>query len=91
MLRNLWHVVRHFKAAFILNLLGLAVAFTAFMMIMMQVRHDLNFDRCYDDADCIVRLDVVPNGSPQAIVTRPLARMIGVHHPGGFLHRFLAD
>ena len=56
MLRNLWHVVRHFKAAFILNLLGLAVAFTAFMMIMMQVRYDLDFDRCYDDADCIVRL-----------------------------------
>ena len=27
MLRNLWHVVRHFKAAFILNLLGLAVCF----------------------------------------------------------------
>ena len=81
MLRNLWHVVRHFKAAFILNLLGLAVAFTAFMMIMMQVRYDLSFDRCYDDADCIVRLDVVPNGSPQAIVTRPLARMIAESSP----------
>lgn len=79
--RNLWHIVRHFKAAFILNLIGLSVAFTAFMMLMMQVRHDLTFDRCYDDADCIVRLDVVPNGSPQAIVTRPLARMIAESSP----------
>lgn len=59
MIRNLLHVIRHFKAAFILNLIGLSVAFTAFMMLMMQVRHDLTFDRCYDDADCIVRLDVV--------------------------------
>lgn len=81
MLRNLWYVVRHFKTAFILNLLGLAVAFTAFMVIMMQVRHDLNFDRCYDGADCIVRADVVVSGSPQAIITRPLARMLSESSP----------
>ena len=81
MLRNLWHVVRHFKAAFILNLLGLTVAFTAFMMIMMQVRYDLSFDRCYDNADCIVRVDVVAGGSAQAIITRPLARMLAESSP----------
>ena len=81
MLRNLWHVVRHFKAAFILNLLGLAVAFTAFMMIMMQVRYDLDFDRCYDDADCIVRVDAVAGGNAQAIITRPLARMLAESSP----------
>ena len=81
MLRNLWHVVLHFKAAFILNLLGLAVAFTAFMMIMMQVRYDLDFDRCYDDADCIVRVDAVAGGNAQAIITRPLARMLAESSP----------
>ena len=74
-------MVRHFKAAFILNLLGLAVAFTAFMMIMMQVRYDLDFDRCYDDADCIVRVDAVADGNAQAIITRPLARMLAESSP----------
>ena len=81
MLKNLWHVVRHFKAAFILNLLGLAVAFTAFMMIMMQVRHEQTFDRCYDGADRIVRLDVRVDGDGQAIVNRPLARMFAQSSP----------
>ena len=81
MFRNLLHVVRSFKAAFILNLLGLAVAFTAFMMIMMQVRHELTFDRCYDGADRIVRLDITVSGNGQAIVTRPLARMFAQSSP----------
>ena len=75
MFRNLLHVIRNFKAAFILNLLGLAVAFTAFMMIMMQVRHDLTFDRCYDGAERIFRLDIEIDGRGQAIVNRPLARL----------------
>ena len=81
MFRNLLHVIRNFKAAFILNLLGLAVAFTAFMMIMMQVRHELTFDRCYDGADRIVRLDIRVDGNGQAIVTRPLARMFAQSSP----------
>ena len=81
MLRNLLHVIRNFKAAFILNLLGLAVAFTAFMMIMMQVRHEQTFDRCYDGADRIVRLDVRVDGDGQAIVNRPLARMFAQSSP----------
>lgn len=75
MLRNLWYVVRHFKVAFMLNVLGLAIAFAAFMMIMMQVRHDLTFDTCYEDAESICRLDVIVNGQGQAIVTRPLSRL----------------
>lgn len=75
MIRNFLNVIRHFKAAFILNLLGLAVAFTAFMMIMMQVNHDMTFDTCYDDAQSIFRLDVKMDGNGQAIVSRPLARL----------------
>ena len=81
MFRNLLHVIRNFKAAFILNLLGLAVAFTAFMMIMMQVRHEQTFDRCYDGADRIVRLDIRVDGDGQAIVNRPLARMFAQSSP----------
>lgn len=75
MIRNLWYVIRHFKVAFLLNVLGLAVAFTAFMMIMMQVRYDLTFDTSYEDADAICRLDIKMAGTGQAIVCRPLARL----------------
>lgn len=75
MIRNLWHIIRHFKMAFALNVLGLAVAFTAFMMIMMQVRHDMTFDTCYEEAGNIFRLDVDIDGRGQAIINRPMARL----------------
>lgn len=81
MLRNLWYVVRHFKVAFTLNVLGLAIAFAAFMMIMMQVRHDQTFDTCYADAEAIFRLDSYENGSGQAIISRPLARAFSESSP----------
>lgn len=81
MLRNLWYVIRHFKMAFVLNVLGLAVAFTAFMMIMMQVRHDLTFDTCYDEAGNIFRLDLSINGRGLAIVNRPMARLFTESSP----------
>ena len=35
-LRNLMRIFRRFRTAMILNILGLAVAFTAFMLLMMQ-------------------------------------------------------
>ena len=38
--RNLLSVVRRFKLAAILNILGLSVAFAAFMVIMMQLKYD---------------------------------------------------
>lgn len=33
-----------------LNIIGLSVAFTAFLVIMMQVSHDHSFDRCHPKA-----------------------------------------
>lgn len=81
MFRNLWHVIRHFKMAFVLNVLGLAVAFMAFMAIMMQVRHDLTFDSCYEEAENIFRLDIVIDGKGQAIICRPMARLFAGSSP----------
>ena len=40
MLRNLLHLIRNFKAAFILNLLGLAVAFTAIVFASRALNED---------------------------------------------------
>ena len=76
MFRNLLHTIRRFKAAFILNVLGLSIAFAASLLIMMQVRFDLTFDTCYEDAEDIYRLDMRarPDTEEQCTITRPLAR-----------------
>ena len=76
MFRNLLHTIRRFKAAFILNILGLSIAFAASLLIMMQVRFDLTFDTCYEDAEDIYRLDMRarPDTDEQCTITRPLAR-----------------
>ncbi len=55
--RNLLYVIRNFKTAMILNIIGLSVAFAAFIIIMMQVDYDLNFDNFHEDADKIYRVE----------------------------------
>lgn len=46
-LRNFFNVLRRFKMASVLNIVGLTVALTAFLVIMMQVVYERNFDRSY--------------------------------------------
>lgn len=57
-LRNFLNVLRRFKMASFLNIVGLSVAFTAFLVIMMQVEYERTFDRCYPTASRICRVDV---------------------------------
>ena len=45
-LRNFISVLRRFRMATLLNILGLSIAFAAFMVIMMQVSYDYTFDSC---------------------------------------------
>jgi len=74
-LKNFLHVFRRFKLAIILNILGLSVAFAAFMVIMMQLDYDLNFDRHHPDADRIYRVNTaeISTGSGgYALVSRPV-------------------
>ena len=72
--RNFLSVLRRFKMATILNVLGLSIAFVAFMLIMIQVNYDLGFDSCQKNAGSIFRLDIEQGGSAKAIVCRPFAR-----------------
>ena len=58
-LRNLLSVLRRFKMATLLNVLGLSVAFSAFILIMMQVEYDQNFDRGYTDTESIFRVEAM--------------------------------
>lgn len=88
-LRNFFSVLRRFKAASVLNLLGLSIAFVAFMLIMMQVNYDYTFDCSHRNADAIFRVDIV-HGSKgsQAIICRPFARAFtesSPHIKGGCL------
>ena len=44
---NIKTLVRKYPIPVILNIMGLVLAFTAFIMIMAYVRFEWNFDRCY--------------------------------------------
>ena len=81
-LRNFFSVLRRFKAASVLNVLGLSIAFVAFMLIMMQVNYDYTFDCSHRNADAIFRVDIV-HGSKgsQAIICRPFARAFTESYP----------
>jgi putative ABC transport system permease protein len=60
--------------ATLLNVLGLSVAFAAFMAIMIQVDYDRSFDRFHKDADRIFRVESqLDYRGFLAIVNRPLA------------------
>jgi len=71
-IRNFLSVVRRFKMATLLNLLGLSVAFTAVIVIMMQVNYDLGFDNNQPEADNIYRIDAAHEGRQFAVIPRPL-------------------
>ena len=72
-LRNLLSVVRRFKLAMTLNILGLSVAFAAFMVIMIQLNYDYGFDKFHKDYDKIFRLEFTQQTSTQSVICRPLA------------------
>jgi len=56
-IRNLISVFRRFKLAAVLNILGLSVAFAAFIVIMIQLDYDFNFDKHFKDYDKIFRVE----------------------------------
>lgn len=55
--KNFLYLLRHHKAAALLNLAGLTVALASFMLIVMQVDYDLGYDRQYENADRIFRIE----------------------------------
>ena len=54
-LRNSLSVLRRFKMAAFLNVTGLAVAFAAFIVILIQVNYERNFDHCHSTSDRVYR------------------------------------
>jgi putative ABC transport system permease protein len=72
-IRNLLSVVRRFKLAASLNILGLSVAFAAFMVIMIQLDYDHSFDKFHKDSDKIFRVEIGNQAGVFAILSRPMA------------------
>ena len=56
-IRNFMMTLKRFKLATALNILGLSVAFAAFMVIMMQVYRERNFDRFHPKSGRIFRVE----------------------------------
>lgn len=48
-IRNFSHTFRRFFTASVLNIVGLAIAFASFFVIMTQVDYDYNFNKGYKD------------------------------------------
>lgn len=72
-IRNILSVLRRFKMATSLNVLGLSVAFAAFMVIMMQVDFDRNFDKFHKNAESIYRVEMEwGEKGMYSILSRPL-------------------
>jgi putative ABC transport system permease protein len=71
--RNFTSTIRRFKLAAILNVLGLSVAFAAFMVIMIQLDYDYNFDKFHKDYDKIFRVETVWKTHNSPIISRLLA------------------
>lgn len=76
-IRNFLSVLRRFKMATALNIAGLAVAFAAFIVILIQVNFERNFDRCYPTSGRIFRVGlnmpgtfgtILPRGFVEAVI-----------------------
>ncbi len=76
-LRNLLTTLRRFRLASALNILGLSIAFAAFMIILMQVHYDRSFDRFHPKSDRIYRVEVSEDSTQyNALVGRKWAELI---------------
>lgn len=69
-IRNFLSVLRRFKMATLLNILGLSVAFAAFMVIMMQVRYERNFDKCHPTSGRVFRVTLQEPGIFSVVLPR---------------------
>jgi putative ABC transport system permease protein len=74
MIKNFLFVLKRFRISSFLNIAGLSVAFAVFLLIMMQVDYDYNFDKFHPHCDRIYRVDFIhAGGTKQAVINRPLA------------------
>jgi putative ABC transport system permease protein len=74
--KNFLFVLNRFKTSSILNIFGLSVAFATFIIIMMQVDYDRNFDKYHENSDRIYRIEIVLEDGKWAMLSRPFADIL---------------
>ncbi|MBQ7571065.1 MAG: hypothetical protein IJT19_02380, partial [Bacteroidaceae bacterium] len=60
-LRNLYYMARRFRVATVLNAVGLTVALVAFYLFMTQVTYNAGYNRCFPNAERIMRVEAKMN------------------------------
>ncbi len=81
-LRNFRHTFKRFAVANTLNIVGLAVAFTSFFVIMTQVDYDWNYNCGVPDYQNVIRVNTRDeNGEPRTWMSRPMAEIIETVSP----------
>jgi len=81
MIKNFIFILKRFKTSSVLNILGLSVAFAAFIAIMIQVNYEYNFDNCHPNAKRICRVDLLNNDERISILPRAFADAIIASSP----------
>lgn len=80
--RNFISTLNRFKTACVLNVLGLSIAFAAFILIMMQVDYEYNFDRCHSKYKQIFRVSLQKsNGDNWSIHSHPFTEAVIASSP----------
>ena len=70
-LRNLFYTLKRFQTASVLNLMGLSAAFAAFVLLMMKVSYERDFDTCYPHTDRLVMLNLARSQEENYVSTLP--------------------
>ncbi len=81
--RNFSTTLRNSKASSLLNIIGLAVAFACFYVIMIQVNYDLSFNKSIPNAKNIYGFETIYNNGNKyiAYMSRPLATTFLENNP----------
>ena len=81
-IRNFIRIFQRFRLAMTLNILGLSIAFVAFMLLIMQWSYDQEFDTHDPNADYIYRINSDGGDRGElSIISRPLAEIINQSSP----------
>lgn len=77
-MKTFFRSLTRFKSASLLNVLGLTIAFASFLLIMMQVRYEMNYDKGYTTAGKLYWLNPVaaPGSKLHSTSPRPLSTQL---------------
>ncbi len=87
-IHNYLSVIRRFRMATVLNITGLAVAFAAFIVILIQVNYERSFDCCHPTANKVFRAELEVTSPFATILARGYVEMViesSPHIKGGTL------